>query len=79
MLAYKIIKYLHDHTKHLDQTLRGIIQSLDNIQYISYKLKDNIIKKLPNTLLPHQQDIIDSLNIKVPNILMQEKIITKLG
>lgn len=69
MLAYMVIKYTWDKLNHLGFTQGFIFQSLDRIQYVSYKFQNRIIKVLPNELLEHQRLILDELQINLPQRL----------
>lgn len=69
MLAYMVTKYSWDNLKRLGFTQDFIFETLDRIQFISYKFQDRVIKVLPNELLEHQRLIIDKLRIKLPQKL----------
>lgn len=69
MLAYMVIKYTWDRLKHTGFTQDFIFQTLDRIQYTSYKFQDKVIKVLPKDLLQHQKLIIDTLEINLPQQL----------
>jgi transposase len=69
MLAYMIVKYVWDNLKGLGFTQSFIFETLDKIQYSSYKFQDKIIKVLPKDLLEHQDLILNKLQIKLPHNL----------
>ena len=69
MLAYMIVKYVWDNLKELGFTQSFIFETLDKIQYSSYKFQDKIIKVLPKDLLEHQDLILNKLQIKLPHNL----------
>ncbi len=69
MLAYMIVKYVWDNLKELGFTQSFIFETLDKIQYSSYKFQNKIIKVLPKDLLEHQDLILNKLQIKLPHNL----------
>lgn len=69
MLSYMVLKYLSDHLNDLAFTRSFVIDTLDNISFLSFNFNGLFIKKLPSSLLAHQQLILDRLNIKLPSSL----------
>ena len=69
MLAYIIIKYTCDQCKDLDITHKQIFRQLDEIQYTIYNHKNIQLKVLPKELRQQTNDIINKLNIKLPDYL----------
>jgi transposase len=69
MLSYMVLKYLSDHLKDLDFTRSFVIDTLDKISFLSFNFNGHSIKRLPSSLLPHQQLILDRLHIKLPSSL----------
>jgi transposase len=69
MLAYMIVKYVWDNLKELGFTQNFIFETLDKIQYSSYKFQNKIVKVLPKDLLEHQSLIFNKLQIKLPHNL----------
>ncbi len=65
MLGYMIMKYMQDKLKHLPYTMKGVIESLDKIQYIKYTFGEKTKIILPDELLKQTQEILDGLNIKL--------------
>lgn len=66
MLAYMVLKYIWVHCRELGYTLKNIIETLDEIQYIKYDFEGMVIKNLPEELTEKQQRIINVLKIKLP-------------
>jgi len=50
-------------------TLKGILETLDKIQYSNHSFQKIKIKLLPTKLLTHQNEILSKLNIKLPAYL----------
>ena len=69
MMAYIIIKYITEQTYTLNYTKKFIFDSLDAIQYIKYNFNNKEIKILPMELQEHQNQIIEKLQVKLPNYL----------
>jgi transposase len=69
MLTYIIAKYLKETFKNTDYTLNGVLESLDKIQYSTIEINNINLKLLPDELLPHQNEIIEKLKIKLPRNL----------
>lgn len=69
MLSYMVVKYIWDRTKELEYTREFIFKTLDNIQYINYKIDETTLKLLPRTYQEAQQAILDKLKIKLPTNL----------
>lgn len=65
MLAYMIVKYMTDQCTDLNYTRKFIIDSLDKIQYLQYNFEGKIIQVIPQTLLPHQTEIINKLELNL--------------
>ena len=65
MLAYMIIKYMTDTLSSLNYTRAFIIDSLDKISYLEYTYKGKTMSVVPQNLLPHQKEIINTLKIKL--------------
>lgn len=64
MLSYMVLKYLSDHLNDLGFTRSFVIDTLDNISFLSFlsfNFNGLFIKKLPSSLLAHQQLILDRL------------------
>ena len=64
MLAYMIVKQITDKLKKLNNTTQHTIESLDKIQYLEYQCEGKT-KTIIGNLLPHQQQIIDQLELKL--------------
>ena len=64
-LAYMIAKFIRDKTKHLEYSTEFIFNSLNNIQTMSYKWKGEKIKILPSEYTFEQQQILDSLELRL--------------
>ena len=70
MLAYKLTKYMMDKIgTQLDFTKDHVINSLNTIQYLLHCYNEIKIKRIPDTLLPEQQKILNALNITLPRRL----------
>ena len=69
MLSYMVLKYLSEHLNDLDFSRSFVIDTLDKISFLSFNFNGHLIKRLPSSLLPHQQLILDRLNIKLPSSL----------
>lgn len=69
MLAFIVVKYVWEELKDLNFEQKFIFETLDRIQYISYKFQNRVIKVLPSELLEHQELILKELNIKLPQNL----------
>ncbi len=65
MLAYMIVKQITDKLKKLNFTRQFIIESLDKIQYLEYQCEGKTKTIVPQNLLPHQQQILDQLELKL--------------
>ncbi len=65
MLAYMIVKCITDKLEKLNFTRQFIIESLDKIHYIEYQCEGETKTIVPQNLLPHQQQMIDRLEIKL--------------
>lgn len=71
MLAYKIVRYIWQQTRdNTDLSQKGIIQTLDNIQFITYDFSGCKIKKLPKILNNNQKQILEDLKLKLPGNIM---------
>lgn len=66
MLAYLIIKHIEQATKQLGYTKLFILQTLDTIQYKNYFFEKEALRLLPTKLSEHQDQILNTLNIKLP-------------
>lgn len=66
-LAYKVIKYLREKCSHLSYTLNEVIDNLKAIHFIIYDVNGVAVKLLPRKLNQAQQEILDALNLKLPN------------
>lgn len=69
MLGYMVIKYVWDKVKDLGFEQDLIFETLDKIQYITYKFEREEIKLLPEELLEWQRLILDKLEINLPREL----------
>ncbi len=65
MLAYMIVKYITDKFKDTEYTRQFVIESLDKIQYLKYQCEGKMKTIIPQNLLPHQQQILDQLELKL--------------
>lgn len=71
MLAYKLIHKFRSFIEDMNQmpTMKEMIKSLDAIHYSTYIFKGKSIKILPTKLNNTQQQILNSLNLKMPTKL----------
>jgi hypothetical protein len=69
MLAYLIIKYIHDKFETISLTRKDILDNLDAIQYRTYYIGKAELKILPNEYLEKQKLIFDTLNVNMPKYL----------
>lgn len=65
MLAYMIVKYITEELSTLNYTRKFVIESLDKINYLEYEFEGQIIHVLPQNLLPHQNEIVEMLKLKL--------------
>lgn len=65
MLAYMIVKYITDKLSQLNYTRIFAIESLDKINYLEYTYQNNLLNIVPENLLKHQKEIIETLKIKL--------------
>lgn len=69
MLAYMVVKYIWDRLKDSGYELSFIFETLEKIQYIIYEFKGKEIKVLPSEYKPHQEKILQALQIQLPHNL----------
>lgn len=65
MLAYMVVKYITDSLSELNYTRVFAIESLDKINYLEYTYQNNLLSIVPQNLLKHQKEIIETLKIKL--------------
>ena len=69
MLAYLVIKYVWETCKELGLNQTMLFESLDQIQYIQYNIKNTDVKTLPKILSEQQTKILNALKIKLPTYM----------
>ncbi len=69
MLALMITKFFDKETLNLGVAIEYKLRTLDRIQYTTFKLMQNIVKKIPNKLSLDQEQILSKLNISLPRFL----------
>lgn len=65
MLAYMVVKYITDKLANLEYSRVFVIESLDKINYLEYTYKNKTLEVVPQNILEHQKQIIESLDIKL--------------